>query len=85
MAKMCSSGSTEVFSFLIDGTDQSAFTVPHFSTDTNGVCKHSLKLKLIGVLEHRNKRKLSLFTFTEDNKIGPATYLRECSCSHRQG
>lgn len=57
-------------SLIIDGADQSAFGLPHFTTKVKSERGHSLKVKLVGVLQHAIKNKLRLYTLTEEHKTG---------------
>lgn len=56
--------------FIIDGADQSVFELPHFITETKDMHALSLKVMLIGVLEHGFKTKLSFFIMTECHETG---------------
>lgn len=60
----------EHVSIIVDGADQSAFGLPHFTTVTKDTRGHSLKVKLIGVLEHARPKKLRLLTLTEEHETG---------------
>lgn len=57
-------------SVIIDGADQSAFGLPHFSTTTKDVTGHALKVRLIGLLEHSTPNRLHLYTLTEEHETG---------------
>ncbi len=57
-------------SIIVDGADQSAFGLPHFTTSTKAQKGHSLKVKLIGLLEHAQVNKLHLFTLTGEYETG---------------
>ncbi len=62
--------SSNYLSIIIDGADQSAFGLPHFTTTPKSQRDHALKVKLIGLLEHRLPNRLFLFTMTEDHATG---------------
>ena len=57
-------------SLIIDGADQSGYGLPHFSVTTKATVGHSLKVKLIGVLEHGTRKRLSLYTMTSEHETG---------------
>ena len=57
-------------SIIVDGADQSAFGLPHFMIKTKDDRGHSLKVRLIGLLEHNQQNKLRLFTLTEEFPTG---------------
>ncbi len=57
-------------SIIVDGADQSAFGLPHFMIKTKDDRGHSLKVRLIGLLEHNQENKLRLFTLTEEYPTG---------------
>lgn len=57
-------------SIIVPGADQSAFGLPHFVTKRKVENGHALKVKLIGVLEHRRHNQLYLFTMTEQHETG---------------
>ncbi len=60
----------QYLSVILDGADQSAFGLPHFMVKTKDDRGHSLKVRLIGLLEHNQKNKLRLFTLTEEYPTG---------------
>jgi len=60
----------EYCSVIIDGADQSAFGLPHFTFKTKDTKGHSLKVKLVGLLEHGPVKHLSLYTMTEEYETG---------------
>ena len=66
----------EVWSVVIDGADQSEFGLPHFTINTKDTRGESLKVKLIGLLDHGTDRALSLFTLTAQFETG-ANHLIE--------
>lgn len=68
---------SQYLSFVIDGADQSAYTLPHFVTKTKDSRGNGLKVHLIGVLQHLSINKLSLYTMTENHKTG-ANHIVEC-------
>ncbi len=57
-------------SLIIDGADQSAYGLPHFTTTTKDVVGLAMKVRLIGVLQHASTNTLRLFTMTEEHKTG---------------
>lgn len=57
-------------SLVIDGADQSKFSLPHFMTPTKEERGHGLAVHLIGVLRHLPVNKLHLFTMTDNHKTG---------------
>ena len=62
--------SSEYCSIIIDGADQSAFGLPHFTTTPKSQRGHAMKVKLIGLLEHAIQNKLTFLTMTEDHATG---------------
>ena len=52
-------------SLIIDGPDQSAFGLPHFVTTVKTTKGHSLKIKLVVILQHGTPKKLRLYTMSE--------------------
>ena len=62
--------SSEYCSIIIDGADQSAFGLPHFTTTPKIQRGHAMKLKLIGLLEHAIQNKLTFLTMTEEHATG---------------
>ena len=57
-------------SIIVDGADQSAFGLPHFTSSTKGQRGHAMKVKLVGLLEHGIQNMLYLFTMTEEMQTG---------------
>ncbi len=57
-------------SLIMDGADQSAYGLPHFTTTTKDVKGQSMKVRLIGVLQHASTNTLRLYTMTEEHKTG---------------
>lgn len=57
-------------SIIIDGADQSAFGLPHFTTTPKSQRGHAMKVKLVGLLEHRLQNRLSLATMTQEHQTG---------------
>ena len=57
-------------SCIVDGADQSAHGLPHFTTSTKNQRGISMKVKLIGLLEHNIPNILNLFTMTEEHQTG---------------
>lgn len=63
-------------SIIVDGDDQSEFCLPHFCTSTKDTLGHSLKVRLVGVLDHViSRNKLSLFTMTEEYETGANHFI----------
>ena len=62
--------SSDFCSIIVDGADQSAYGLPHFTTKPKSQRGHSMKVKLIGLLEHRVLNRLTLFTMTEEHSTG---------------
>ena len=60
----------EYCSIVIDGADQSTFGLPHFTVVTKTARGHSLKVKLVGLLQHKNPNVLRLYTMTEEHQSG---------------
>ena len=67
----------EFMSIVIDGADQSAFCLPHFVTIKKDTKVHSLKVKLVGVLDHGTELQAALYTMTENFETG-ANHVIEC-------
>ncbi len=61
---------SEYCSIIVDGADQQAFGIPHFITKTKNQKGFSLKVNLIGLLEHGISNNLYLYTMTEDHETG---------------
>lgn len=61
---------TEYCSVIIDGADQSAFGLPHFTTHPKSQRGHAMKVKLVGLLEHRLINRLTLLTMTQEHQTG---------------
>jgi len=59
-----------VYSIIIDGADQSAFGLPHFVLSTKGERGNSLKVKMVGVMEHGAATRSSLFLMTGEFETG---------------
>ena len=57
-------------SIIIDGADQSAFGLPHFATNTKDMRGITMKVRLVGLLEHAVNNHLYLFTLTEEFETG---------------
>ena len=58
----------EAWSVIIDGADQTAFGLPHFHTNIKSQRGHTMKVKLVGLLEQNVGNKLRLLTMIEDHK-----------------
>lgn len=58
------------YSIIVDGADQSAFGLLHFTFTTKETKGQSLGVKLIGVLEHGPCKRLNLFLMTEQYETG---------------
>ena len=52
--------SSKYCSIIVDGADQSAFGLPHFTTKPKSNRGHALKVKLIGLLEHKVKKQTDI-------------------------
>ncbi len=61
---------TQYLSIIVDGADQSPFGLPHFMIKTKDDRGHTLKVRLIGLLEHNQQNRLRLFTLTEEYPTG---------------
>lgn len=48
---------SDYMSLVLDRADQSAFGLPHFVTVTKETKVHTLKVKLIGIMEHSVDKK----------------------------
>lgn len=57
-------------SIIVDGADQKSFGLPHFVFNTKSDKGHKIKVKCIGVLEHKKEKNLTLFTITEEFESG---------------
>lgn len=62
--------SSKVCSIIIDGADESAFGLPHMTTKTKSQRGYTMKVKVVGLLEHRIENKITLFTMTEEHATG---------------
>lgn len=60
----------DFLSIIIDGADQTAFSIPHFTTSTKDQRGHGLKVHLIGLLKHGATNQLHLYTMTENHETG---------------
>ena len=76
-AEMAMLQPSKYISIVVDGADQSAFSLPHFVTKTKETRGEGLKVHLIGLLQHLSVNKLSLFTMTDDHDTG-ANHIIEC-------
>ncbi len=61
---------SSAWSLIIDGADQTAFGLPHFSSTTKAERGHAIKVKLVGMLEHACENRLRLLTMTEEHQTG---------------
>lgn len=61
---------SQYMSMIIDGADQSAFGLPHFTVKTKNERGHSIKVKLVGVLQHGVQNHLRLYTLTDEHQTG---------------
>lgn len=61
---------SEFCSIIVDGADQSAFGLPHFTTTPKSQRGHALKVKLVGLLEHKLENQLYLYTMTQEHETG---------------
>ena len=64
-------------SVVIDGADQSAYSIPHFITKLKTSKGEGLKVHLIGALQHLPLNRLRLFTMTDDHETG-SNHIVEC-------
>lgn len=64
-------------SIIIDGADQRAYGLPHFTTKTKEQKGLAMKLKVIGLLEHDVQNVLHVYTMTEEHETG-ANHVIEC-------
>jgi len=55
---------------IIDGADQSAFGLPHFFLSSKTEREHSLKVKIVGVIDHGASNRSTLFLITEEFETG---------------
>lgn len=62
--------SSECCSLIIDGADEAAFGLPHLTTISKGAKGHTMKVKLVGQLEHKPKNCLTLLTMTQEHQTG---------------
>lgn len=60
----------EYISVIVDGADQSAFSLPHFTTKTKDQRGQGLKVHLIGLLQHSFTNNLCLYAMTENHETG---------------
>lgn len=68
---------SQYMSIAIDGADQSAFGLPHFVTVTKDTRGHSIKVKLVGIVQHGRQKHISLYTMSENHETG-ANHVIEC-------
>lgn len=61
---------THYCSMIVDDATRSAFGLPHFLASTKADRGRVLKTRLVSLLKHSNPPRLSLFTMTEEYKIG---------------
>lgn len=54
----------------MDGADQSAFGLPHFVSSTKNEKGHSLKVRLIGLLDQEKPNRLCIYMMTEEHETG---------------
>lgn len=54
----------EYMTILINGLNQPAFGLPHFVTKIKDIKIHSLKVKLIDILDHGLQNKAAQYTMT---------------------
>lgn len=57
-------------SLIIDGADQSAFSLLHCCTNVKSTAGIAMKVRLIGALKHGLPNKLFLMSLTEDDETG---------------
>ncbi len=68
---------SKFLSIVVDGADQSAYSLPHFVTKVKDGRGQGLKVHLIGVLQHLSLNHLRLYTMTDDHQTG-ANHIVEC-------
>lgn len=72
---------SQTCSIVVDGADQSAFGLPHFTIAKNDVGGHALKVRLLGVLEHyAPKYCVPLFTLAEEYESGADHIIDSIHC-----
>ena len=62
--------SKEYLSIIIDGADQSAFGLPHFTPNVKNQRGHAMKVQFVGLLDHPLPNDLLLPTMTQEHKTG---------------
>lgn len=62
--------SNEYCSIIVDGADESAFGLPHFTTKSKSQRGHAMKVKVVGLLEHQIENRLFLYTMTQEHQTG---------------
>ena len=62
--------SANICSVILDGADQTAFGIPHKTTTPKSQRGHALKVKLVGLLEHKLEPQLLLYTMTQEHQTG---------------
>lgn len=62
---------------VIDGADQSAYTVPHFRYNVKDTCSHRITWLIIGFVNHGREDYLHLCTTTDGHGTGP-NHIMEC-------
>lgn len=60
----------EYLSIVVDGADQSAYSLPHFIFDVKDQRGLGIKVHLIGLLHHAQQSILQLYTMTDEHKKG---------------
>lgn len=58
----------EYMSIVIDGADQTAFTLPHFAVSVKDTRGHGMKVHMIGLLHHGIINQLNLFLMTDEHE-----------------
>lgn len=61
---------TSYLSLVVDGADQTKFSLPHFTTSVKDQRGHGLAVHLIGLLRHAALNRLRLFTMTDEHASG---------------
>ena len=57
-------------SIVVDGADQSAYSLPHFTFSVKEQRGLGMKVHLIGLIQHSRKNTLHLYTMTDEHRKG---------------
>ena len=60
----------EYLSIIVDVVDQSSYGIPRFMVKTKKYRGHSMKVRLLGLLQHAVPHKLHLYSMTEGHSTG---------------